>query len=526
MKLNKIFLSMAALVFVGAMTAGCSGDDLTAETPQLPDTTNGTVVTKVTVSLDEHASTRALTEAGVKTFEAGDKIAVIYKNKAGETVKAESVALNSFDILSSNSAKFSVTLTNPQANTPVRYIYPAAMAVATIAIDAAIDDATTIDYTKLATQDGTLTKLGSNFDLAVFDGTMTAQAVLPAATLENPLTIGKFTIKNSGGTDITNTITKLTIADGTNTYTVSPSTLSNIYVAMKPISKTQTVTIKAITADNKFIKSVTGNTLAKNTMYPINVSMTARYPFAATDTKLSSEDIGSVIGADGKIYLNAAAATAATTTAQAVIAYVGSVLNYFDKFLAIAMTDVNGTHTWPDAHTAVGTFAGSHGITIGSTEYKTNAIGATYYDQVANNPDIPSATRDAGVVKGWRLPSVTDWRYIFDGLGRQKAGLTLTNKKDDGSIVYCNNVTPTDPLGVVNGRYYYKDGDADGASSLRAAINAACGNEDLQSGDYWSSSEYDDMDRNKAWYYRFYYGKFSWTNRTTYDCYARAVFAY
>lgn len=518
---------MAALAFLGAMTVGCSGDDLTAETPQLPDTTNGTVVTKVTVSLDEHASTRMLDPTGLKTFEEGDKIAVIYKNTAGVTVKAESELLQATDLHDAKkTASFSVTLTNPQANTPVRYIYPAAMAVATIAIDAAIDDATTIDYTKLATQDGTLTKLGSNFDLAIFDGTMTAQAVLPAATLENPLTIGKFTIKNSGGTDITNTITKLTIADGTNTYTVSPSTLSNIYVAMKPISKTQTVTIKAITADNKFIKSVTGNTLAKNTMYPINVSMTARYPFAATDTKLSSEDIGSVIGADGKIYLNAAAATAATTTAQAVIAYVGSVLNYFDKFLAIAMTDVNGTHTWPDAHTAVGTFAGSHGITIGSTEYKTNAIGATYYDQVANNPDIPSATRDAGVVKGWRLPSVTDWRYIFDGLGRQKAGLTLTNKKDDGSIVYCNNVTPTDPLGVVNGRYYYKDGDADGASSLRAAINAACGNEDLQSGDYWSSSEYDDMDRNKAWYYRFYYGKFSWTNRTTYDCYARAVFAY
>ena len=70
---NKIFLSMAALAFVGAMTAGCSSDNLTAETPQLPDTNNGTVTMKVTVSLDEHASTRALTEAGVKTFEAGDK---------------------------------------------------------------------------------------------------------------------------------------------------------------------------------------------------------------------------------------------------------------------------------------------------------------------------------------------------------------------------------------------------------------------------------------------------------------------
>ena len=142
MKLNKIFLSMAALAFLGAMTAGCSGDDLTAETPQFPDTAGGTLVTKVTVSLDEHASTRMLDPSGMMTFEEGDKIAVIYKNTAGETVKAESAALNSFDILSSNSAKFSVTLTNPQASTPVRYIYPAAMAVAPIATDAAIDAAT------------------------------------------------------------------------------------------------------------------------------------------------------------------------------------------------------------------------------------------------------------------------------------------------------------------------------------------------------------------------------------------------
>ena len=117
---NKIFLSMAALVFVGAMTAGCSSNDLTAETPQ--PVNNGTVVMKTTISLSESASTRALTEAGVKTFAVDDKIAVIYKNTAGETVKAESAALNSFDILSSNSAKFSVTLTNPQASTPVRYI--------------------------------------------------------------------------------------------------------------------------------------------------------------------------------------------------------------------------------------------------------------------------------------------------------------------------------------------------------------------------------------------------------------------
>ncbi len=526
MKLNKIFLSMAALAFVGAMTAGCSGDDLTAQTPQLPDTTNGTVTMKINVSLSEHASTRELNPNFTKNFATGDKIAVIYKNTNNETVKVESDPLQATDILSNNSAKFSVTLTNPQASTPVRYIYPASMAADDVSATTPDNDAT-IKWTKLASQNNMLTNISSDLDLAVFDGTLSAQGILPAAELKNQLTIGNFTI-NNGTDNITENVKELIIYDGTNTYNIRNFYSSSILVIMKPITTTQTVTIKAITADNKFIKSVTNKELAKNTKYDINVSMTARYPFAATDTRLSSEDIGSVIGADGKIYLNATAAAAASpaTTARAVIAYVGSVPKYFDKFLAIALTDVDGTHTWTDALTKVGEYAAAHPITIGGTTYNTSTTGDTYYDQVANNPAISSATRDAGVVKGWRLPSVTDWRYIFDGLGRQKAGLTLTNKKDDGSIVYCNNVTPTDPLGVVNGRYYYKDGDADGASSLRAAINAACGNEDLQSGDYWSSSEYDDMDKNKAWYYRFYYGKFSWTNRTTYDCYARAVFAY
>ena len=139
---NKIFLSMAALAFVGAMMTGCSSEDLTAETPQSAKT--GTVVMKTTISLSENASTRALTEAGVQTFAVGDQIAVIYKNTAGETVKAESAALQSIDLHDAQkTASFSVTLTNPKASTPVRYIYPAVMAK-DVANDATItsDDAT------------------------------------------------------------------------------------------------------------------------------------------------------------------------------------------------------------------------------------------------------------------------------------------------------------------------------------------------------------------------------------------------
>ncbi|MCR5759412.1 MAG: fimbrillin family protein [Bacteroidales bacterium] len=246
-----------------------------------------------------------------------------------------------------------------------------------------------------------------------------------------------------------------------------------------------------------------------------------RYPLAAAD--IASIDIGKVLAADGNIYANAAQASAAGTEARAVIAYVGSVPNYFDKFLAIAIEDADvNYYEWADAHTAVGTFADSHAIYIGGTNYNSDAIGGAFYDQVADDVNATSATRTAGVVKGWRLPSVTDWRYIFDGLGRQKAGLTIT--AEYGNTIYSSNATPNDPLGVRGQMYYYKDGDAYDASSLRAAINAACGNTALKSYPYWSSSE-KSKESGIVWDYDFYLGNFSRYEKEN-DFYVRAVFAY
>lgn len=273
MKLNKIFLPMAALALVGAMTAGCSSDDLATDTPQLPDAAGGTVTMKTTVSLDERASTRALTEAGVKTFAAGDQIAVVYEQESG-TAKAVSVALTDADITNSGKdAAFTVTLSSPKAGGKVRYIYPATMVADDVSATTPDKDAT-IKWTNLNTQDGLLSSLDSKLDLATFDGTMTAQGNLPStATLENQLTIGKFTIKNTTDADITSAITKLTIGDGSNTYTVNTSTLSTIYVAMKPITSSQTVNVNATDGTNNYTKSVKGNDLAASNIYDITVKV-------------------------------------------------------------------------------------------------------------------------------------------------------------------------------------------------------------------------------------------------------------
>ena len=107
--------------------------------------------------------------------------------------------------------------------------------------------------------------------------------------------------------------------------------------------------------------------------------MTKQY---RTMDKATANDIGKVIGADGKIYINAAEATTASTTAEAMIAYVGEVDGVCNHGLAISLTDVyeyqatleqaQGDYIFP-------TWNSSHAVT-----------GAT-----------------------WHLPTLEEWQYML-----------------------------------------------------------------------------------------------------------------
>ena len=221
-----------------------------------------------------------------------------------------------------------------------------------------------------------------------------------------------------------------------------------------------------------------------------------RYPLAVAD--VAPMDIGKVLAADGYIYADAAQATAAGTTAQAVIAYVGSVPNYCDKFLAIAIEDAYGdVISWTDALTKVGEYAAAHPITIGGTTYDNDAVGGSVYDIVKNSQTTSSATRTTGVVKGWRIPSVTDWRYIFEGFGGPSVASQPAGIEDD--MVYGNG------------------------KNLSNAINAACGNTTFRPG-YWSSSE-NYNSSSEVYMYHFDKSKFFSLLRIN-KIYTRSVFAY
>ena len=258
------FLSMAALVFVGAIITGCSTDD---DSRSLDQPASKTVTLTTTISMDGSAITRALTEAGVKTFAVGDQIAVIYTNTNSARVKVLSSALQEGDITNSGkTAKITVTLTNPKAGS-VDYIYPASMA----------NSDGTPNLSALCMQDGTLATLASTLDYAKGSGDMTESSgvfTLPGIALKNQLTICKFKIKNAGGTEITSSITGLTVSDGTNTYTVSRAAAAGpIYVAMQPVSSDKTISFVVNDASDSYFKSVTGKALDVNNQYTINVTM-------------------------------------------------------------------------------------------------------------------------------------------------------------------------------------------------------------------------------------------------------------
>ena len=271
------FLSMVALALVGAVMTGCSSDDNSISEPQQPETKSNVVTLTTTVSLDgDAAGTRALTGEGVKTFAAGETMALVYKNTNNETVKAVSAALTESNITNEGqSATFTFTLANPSTSESVTYIYPAAMA----------KDDGSVNYDALDSQDGTLATLSSSLDLATYtdawDGTS-----LPAATLENQLAILALTLKNADGTnDITSTITGLTLSAGPNSYAITREAATGpIYVAIQPTSSA-TITVTATAGTTGYMKLLTKKTYLASNGYPLSWRMNVGGKFTVSSGK-------------------------------------------------------------------------------------------------------------------------------------------------------------------------------------------------------------------------------------------------
>ena len=273
-QISKI-LSIAALFAMGALTVGCNSLKEEMEVPTTEPVVEKTVTLTSTVGFE--ATTKALTALGKKTFAEGEQIAVIYKQEGGTTAKAVSEALTDADIREGGrKADFTVTMTNPAAGGAVRYIYPAAMALDPTSVDPANDKYTIATSNLTNSQDGSLPTLAANFDLAVYDGTLTDGATLPASvTLQNRLAILELMVKNASGSSVNGSVTKLSVYDGANYYLISRTPADeSIYVALWPVSSEQTIAFCATDGTKNYRKSVTGKTLDRNNIYPVRLTTT------------------------------------------------------------------------------------------------------------------------------------------------------------------------------------------------------------------------------------------------------------
>ena len=497
---TKKFLSMAALALVGAMMTGCSSDDDILQ----PENKNNLVTLTTTVGFDDAAgTTRALSSTGVKTFAAGETMAIYYwKNKGNDHVKAVSAPLTAGDITNGGkSATFTFTLDNPYKDMSVVYTYPAAMANADF----------TPNYDALYNnQDGTRATLASDFDFCTKSGAWAGDN-LPSLTLENQLAILAITLKNAGGSsDITSGITGLTLSDGTYTYNVSRSAAAGpIYVAIRPTSDA-TITVTATDGTKNYTKTLTTKTYEAGNGYSVSWRMTQA---AAEGHALSASAVGEIVGSDGKAYAAADKDNLPTgVTAVAIIAYVGSATGEASPYnhgLAIAMKDAAAGVTvkwsssdndesldnYTDYSPAVTTAqSGLSNSQTSGFDNETNypAFYAALHNTIMVSDGISAAAPASGT-SGWFLPSLYQWNKIVQGLSGKTADLSHGGNAN-------NNYT---------------------ASSLNPKIEAA-GGTGLQSYAYWPSTEYGN---SSAWYFYTGNGSVGYRNKTG-EGYVRAVFAF
>ena len=398
MKTMKKLFSMAALAMVGATFTGCSSsDDNIIDQPQQPETKNNVVTLTTTVGFDEAAgTTRALAADGVKTFAAGETMALVYKNTSGATVKVVSTALTDGNITNSGkTATFTFELTDPDKTKDVTYIYPAAMANAD----------GTVNYSALNSQNGTLASLAANLDCCTKSGAWSGDN-LPSLTLENQLAILAITLKNAdGSSEITGSITRMTLSDGTYNYIVSRSAAAGpVYVAIRPTSSAS-IDITATDGSNPYTKSLTSKTYAANNGYSVSWRMSAEAS-KAVDLGLSVK--------------------------WAKMNVLATSVGHYGQFFAWGETTGYGSNT-ADGHNfdwASYSLCGGSNTTL--TKYNNNASFGTVDNKTTLEAADDAATANWG--SKWRMPTYAELNELL--ATKSNANYTWTWTTVDGHNGY------------------------------------------------------------------------------------------
>ena len=501
---------MAALALA---MAACSNEDSALENAA-PAQQPGTMHFTATIAAPSgDATTRtAYTEDGTTinvTWEVGDEIALVHN---GVVDVAEVTAVDG-----SGNATIEATITgSPSDDDDVTLAYPAdAVANATPSKSFPFTPNPTT-FNKVKDQDGTLAYIQDNLDLRTGSGKLAVSGsdvtLKESVSIPNLICIWKLTLQDESSNALSATQLTFKNNDDTQAGTTSTGGKSEYYLCVVPSfipDDEGTFSFEATVGSDTYTFSKTGLSLTAGKYYQSTVKM-AKAVTARALAEATAGDIGKVVGADGKIYANVAAAKAASTTACAIIAYVGSATGESSPYthgLAIAMKDAatGGSVIWSssskdepqtnytDVSQAVSTSqSGLSNTPTGSfysgAEYP--AFGAALHNTIDVTDGI-SAAAPAGT-SVWFLPTLYQWNMIVKGLSGKTADLSSSENND------------------------YK------ASSLNTKITAA-GGTGLQSGHYWSSTEYDGY---AAWCFNAYGGIVYNRLKESYSYYVRSAFAF
>ena len=359
---------MVALVLTATTWSACSNEDEQIVTGQPAQPHTITVTTTLSPRGGEMRST--MTDNGDGSisaeWEKDDQIWVLYTNTddAPEETTATVTAVDP----TTKAATITLTLTDPKDGGSITFGYPASF------FNQLKDPAND--------QIGTLDDINANFAAISGTETMTvsgSDVTLPVVTMMPAMCIWKFSFTD-GTDDITSAVTKLVIDFPTNgmTYTVTPTSLDNIYVAMYgDIINGQPVSVIAKTATGVYRKTAASVSLASGKTY----TSTGLALTSAAAANAVEGDIGKLIGADGNIYPKASIATAFGTSGVAMIGYVGDESDCTHG-VAVALNDESG-----------------------KAKMELSAATAA----CAGKDAVPDGT--------WRLPSRKDWQYLFIGCG-------------------------------------------------------------------------------------------------------------
>lgn len=420
MKKNILWYAVALMTaFVGV---SCSNEDDFSEvpTPKPSEEVAENIVT-FTATLDTKGGSgmRAVSASGVTTWVANEEILISYKNTSNVSQEAKAT-VESVD--ANGKATITASLVDPKDESEVYFYYPYESWKSTSAIDFA------------SGQDGSLSKLSQYFDYAVDDSFIThvpytlsvsgGVATLPSSiNMVNYYLIWKLSFTD-GTNDITSGITKLEIhasAGGTTDYTITPTApiTDYFYVVMGDLLNDDIV-ITAHTSSGIYRRAKSGITLEMGKIY------------TTTGLALTKIEVGKVMGADGNIYANADAATTASTSAVAMICYVGSgaeTNTTFNHGLALALSDASDDAKWcsQTSATCLGTQYGNE------TAAKGDMAGIANTNYLINNAPEGHTHSAASIAKNynggthptgtsaWFLPSAGQWDKMITAAGNYSA---------------------------------------------------------------------------------------------------------